>query len=450
MTESSADVFCLTDPEGRLLPPTTQATVLAKYSRSPLPAREVLGTLSAEEADKFQGKWVIAYNHSSVAELASVPVCFEGVSIVASKFLENYPRMGFSEKSTRYQRFSRDSFVTPPGGPSTMREFAGRFYDAYDRLMPQMMRRAAELMGKDPDDPKSLEAATVKARAFDNLRYLLPAGTGTSLGAVGNFRDFRYMIQDARASSNPEIRALGEGVHAAISQVAPVMVEKAEPNDFEPAVRSLGPLPRLFDARSPSWYVEVHRPHLMLEPRLAQKSFENVVIDRYGMSWSAFCKHMESRGRRAVPKAFRTARIAFDIMMDYGAYRDLQRHRRCDQYPEPLTPNYGYLVPDDIAGSPMEPEYRSAMDSLASYQDDSVVHDPDLMQYMVPLGYLHRTVFDMDLQELYYIAELRTQPQGHISYRRVAYEMVRKASEHYGDMLQWCSAQAPTAIGVHS
>jgi len=412
-------------------------------------ARDIVKNLTEEEADKFQGKYVIEYNHSSVAELAAIPVCFEGVSIVASKFLESFQRMGYSEKSTRYQVFTRDSFVTPPGAPATMKQFAARFYDAYERLYPRVLRRVAELTGKDPSDPKVLEDRTVKARAFDNVRYLLPAGTGTNLAAEGFLRDFRYMIQEARGHSNPEFRALGDAAHGAISAVCPVLVQKSEADSFEPRIRSLGNMSPKFSIDRPSWYVDLHKPQVLPDPKVVQQAFVANVADRYGMSWSAFCKHMEERGRRAVPKIFRSARISFDVMMDYGAYRDLQRHRRCEQYSEPLTPNYGYLVPDDIAGTDMEPDYRRAMEQVQLYDDDAVVHDSDLMQYMVPLGYLHRSVFDMDLQELYYLTELRTQPQGHISYRRVAYEMYRIGAEMLPDLMRWCRAVRPDSIGVH-
>ncbi len=449
MSERRADVFCLTDSEGRLLNPAVQATVLAKYSRSPLSAREILASLTAEEADKFQGKWVIDYNHSSVAELAAIPICFEGVSIVASKFLESFQRAGYSEKSTRYQKFSGDSFVTPPGAPDTMKAFAKRFYDSYDRIFPKVVRRVASLMGKNPDDPKVLEDRTVKARAFDNVRYILPAGTGTSLGAEMNLRDARYMIQEARGHTNPEIRQLGDMAFEAISNIVPVLVQKADPDSFEPKARFLGEVSSKFDINRPDWYVDLYRPHLLQSRDLVVNSFQSFVADRYGMSWSQFSKHMEGRGKRAVPKAFRTVRMEFDMMMDYGAYRDMQRHRRCEQYAEPLTPTYGYIVPDDIAGSELEPEYRTVMESLHAYDDDDVVHDPDLMQYMIPLGYLHRSMFDMDLSEVYYVSELRTQPQGHISYRRVAYSMFELANEYVPPLMQWCNAIRPDTIGIH-
>jgi thymidylate synthase ThyX len=443
MSDIKTEVFCLTAPDGRLLPPAVQATVLAKYSRSPLSARQIVASLTEEEADKFQEKWVIGYNHSSVAELAVLPICFEGVSIVASKFLESFQRPGYSEKSTRYQVFSRDSFVTPPGAPATMQKFAARFYDAYESLYPKVLQRVAKLTGKDPED------RLVKARTFDNVRYLLPAGTGTNLAWVGNARDARYLISAARGHTNPEIRMLGDMAAKAVAEMCPVFVQKADADSFEPPIRSLGNLSPKFDFSNPNWYVDLHRKHLLPDSALVQKSFEAAIADRHGMSWSAFSKLMESRGPRAVPRVFRTIQLSFDIMMDYGAYRDLQRHRRCEQYAEPLHPNYGFLVPDDILGTELEQEYRAAMQAAHAYDDEAVVHDPDLMQYMVPLGYLHRSVFDMDAQEVYYLSELRTQPQGHISYRRVAYELSRVAAARLPQVFQWCRAIKPEAIGEH-
>jgi thymidylate synthase ThyX len=98
----------------------------------------------------------------------------------------------------------------------------------------------------------------------------------------------------------------------------------------------------------------------------------------------------------------------------------------------------------------MEDEYRSTMESIHMYQDDSVVYNPDYYQYMIPLGYLHRSVFSMDLKELYYITELRTKPQGHISYRRIAWEMYQIAKKRYPELMQWCRATEPDKIEVHN
>lgn len=440
-----SDVFCLTGPNGELLDPSVQATVLAKYSRSPMSAREILASITAEEADKFNDKWVIGYGHSSVAELATVPVCIEGLSIVASKVVETVQRAAFSEKSTRYQKFSGESFVTPPGAPETMKAFAGRLYATYERLQEPMAKRCAILMGRDPSDPKAVDRV-VRARAFDNLRYLLPAGTGTNVACVINLRDARDLVSTLLGHTNPELKQIGSDVLSAVSGMCPVLMRHASPNTFEPAVKSLGPLNEQFDPQSPDWCVSM----LPSDSRGVFDTFVKAVEHRHEMDWESFSKHMDARPEHSgVPKIFDTVPVSFDIVMDYGAFRDLQRHRRCEQFVEPLTTQYGFAIPDDIAGSELEHEYTSAMSSVTSYADE-VMNDPDLSQYVIPLGYLHRSVFQMSLRELYYVVELRTRPHGHMSYRRIAYRMYRLAAARHPQLMKWCRAVEPLLHGAHT
>lgn len=447
-----SDIFCLTQ-NGALLPPSVQATVLAKYSRSPLSAREIVETLTVEEADKFQDKWVVQYSHNSVAELATIPVCFEGVSIIASKMLESFPRAGYSEKSTRYQEFSSDSFITPPGAPETMKNFASRFYQTYQKMIGPMNRICAIKMNKDPDDPKTKKDRTVKARAFDNIRYLLPAGTGTNLAAVLNMLDARNIIKTLRGQSNSEFKLIGDRLYDAIIEVAPTLVKHTEPDYFSLRPVRLGALGAKFAINQP--YVKFDslsgdRQYHETD-KVTELNFKDHVRDLYDMDWYQFAKHMDSRPEHSpVPQVFRTVDVTLDLMMDYGAYRDLQRHRRCEQFSEILHTQNGYVIPDDIVGSDLESEYKFTMESINDYSDESVIHDPTLMQYMVPLGYLHRSKFKMDLAELYYIVEQRTKPQGHISYRRTAYQMYELAQQRWPDLMQWCRAVKPDSIGAHT
>lgn len=439
-----ADVFCLVDSNGQFLPPAVQATVLAKYSRSPLSAREILKTLTSEEADKFHDKYVVQYGHNSVAELSDLPVCFEGVSIVASKFIEAWQRPGYSEKSTRYQVFSGDSFIIPPGAPERMRGLVTNLYETYDKLRPRMYQHCAKLMGMSPDDK------VVKARAFDNIRYLLPAGTGTNVAIVANLRDIREMTSKLRGHTNPEFRTIGEKLFSEATRYTPTLIKHADPNSFHLPIKSIGDLDPTFQLSHPTWYTRIHKSHLLPDPKLEQKSFEVTISDFHSMSWSAFSEYMAKRSDHdEVPDVFKTIKVSFELMMDYGAFRDLQRHRRCEQYVEYHKPDYGYLVPDDIVGSELESDYCQAMGKIRTFEDD-ILTDPDLSQYVVPLGYLHRSIFQMDLKELYYIIELRTAPRGHISYRRVAYKMFELARERWPQLMQWCRAQRPDAIGVHA
>lgn len=436
-----SEVFVLTSPSGGLLSPALQATVLAKYSRSPLSAREIIQGLTEEESSKFNKRWFVEYGHSSVGELATIALCFENVSMVASKFIESFQRAAYSEKSTRYQKFSADSFVLPPDAPESMREFTRGLYSAYESLLTKVVAHLCAKLGK-PED------RLIRARAFDNVRYLLPAGTGTNLGMVINARDLRHFINQALGHSNPEVRLIGEKARKAVEIHFPVYVEKIAPDSFEPDFRFLGELPEKFD-RSP--YVRLYKPVSWLRPQQSKKYFWDMVETGYGMSRETFTARMESRSGRMVPRIFREVPLKLEVMMDFGAYRDLQRHRRMEIFPEPLNLNYGYVIPDDIQeDEELRREYVRAMDSIQNYADPDVVHDPTLLSYMVPMGYLHRSLMSMDLQQLYYVTELRTRPQGHISYRRIAWNMVECGREAYGELLDWCQAKKPDVIGDHT
>lgn len=426
------EIFCLQDPNGRLLDPSVQATVLAKYSRSPLSAREVLSGLTAEEANKFHSKWTITYGHSSVAELACVPICFEGISMIASKFVEKFQRAGYSEKSTRYQRFSKDSFVNPTN-LSSVNNFASAFYEAYDRLYERVLKYSADLCNES-----DVNLPRVKARAFDSLRYLLPAGTGTNLAAVLNLRDLRYMISEALGHENPEIQQIGKRLLDVGHQIAPALLGNIKPiyNPFR------------------NYFLGTPHPatsgvvHLSPDSDMDNK-FRLEVTKLYGTSYEMFSHQMSKRGANHLPDIFRLFDVKLDVLMDYGAYRDLQRHRRCEQFPERLCTGYGYEIPEDIKDTDLEPEFRSIMERVLNFSEDNVANDPDLFQYLIPMGYRHRTIFKMDIAELYYIVELRTKPQGHISYRRIAYQMFSEVSKTAPEIMQWCNAVKPLKVEDH-
>jgi hypothetical protein len=247
------------------------------------------------------------------------------------------------------------------------------------------------------------------------------------------------MVSLARASQNPEIREIGEKVFAAASEITPSLIKNAEPD--------------LFDIRTTNFSVPASRcvsgVDLISYDTNSFEKFKTHVFELYGMSWDRFCSHMSLRKQSQVPSVFKRHHVEFLITMDYGAYRDIQRHRRCEQWSEYLTPYIGYETPDDFKDSEIESTYKRTMESIVAFDNDAVVNDPEIYQYMVPMGYLHRSLFRMDLRELYYLTELRTKPQGHISYRRIAFDMYRKVHDVLPDLMQWCQAVDPISIGDH-
>ncbi|HED38587.1 MAG TPA: FAD-dependent thymidylate synthase, partial [Ignavibacteria bacterium] len=299
-----SDVFCITNEDGSLLHPAIQATILARYSRSSQSAKEIVLNLTSEDADKFQERWVGRYGHNSVAELANIPICFENISIIASKFIESWQRAGYSEKSTRYQIFNRNSFITPDGAPSTMKNFSSRLYDAYENILPKLLKIVSEITGED------IEKATVKARAFDNIRYLLPAGTGTNVAAVLNIRDVINMIKSMTGHCNPEFRKLGHALYETSNQFCPALLKHVSPNNFQMQLKTVGKMNHEVQIGKNKPYVIIDRPHLMPDPVIQQDSFKSLVEQRYGMSWEAFTKFMNCRPEHSeVPDPFKTINI---------------------------------------------------------------------------------------------------------------------------------------------
>jgi thymidylate synthase ThyX len=436
-----AEVFAFVDANNRLFSPAVQASVLAKYSRSPLSARALLESMTEEEAQSFQHKWGVKYGHSSVAELAVIPFCFEGVSILATKELERWQRGAYSEKSTRYQKFSTDSFVRPEGLPDNLMFAVERLYEVYHTATVRLLLIVASKMGKSPED------ATVKARVFDNTRYYLPAGTGTNVACLWNTRDARYVMNDLLGSLNPEFRALGAKMQVAAEAVAPVFGMGVKASIQERLVYRLRSNIQFSATTGP-------RKHEVWPVALGLYTEKNVIAEMENMvvgGWNSIERWMDTRGKTRVPDILRIARMGFDTLMDYGAFRDIQRHRRCEQYVAPLTPFYGYAPPPDDFDADMAHEYRTVMNMVFQSVRAALVEglDPELAQYVLPLATMHASRYDMDLQEVYYLTELRTQPQGHISYRRVAWDKAQVTRGLYPTLMRWCQAVEPNEIGVH-
>lgn len=442
--------------DGKLLHPAVQATALAKYSRSPLSITDILDALTEEEANIFQEKWTNGYGHSSVEELCTIPVCCEGVSIIASKVLEDLQRSGFAEKSSRYQVFTEDSFIentsiTEIGFTKNMErhvpEIKNTLFKTYADLQNKLFKVVEQKMYPGSSGPRTKEETRlINARVFDNIRYLLPAGVRTNLAIVANGRDIKYLCRKLLSHPLPELRHIGTEIVNTVRGFHPVLVSSINLNEVQnnnpfAIVRDLG-------VKTPKG-----KPFVQLkETTIPITTIMDNIHSYYGMSGEQFLNFLRNRDNAPVPSILRQARLDYHIQMDYGAYRDLQRHRRCEQYSEILSTKYGYVTPDDIKDSPYEHEYEFAMEYaeglILSLLRNGEINELQA-QYLVPLGYLHRSRFIMDIEELFYIVEIRTKPQGHISYRRICYEMWQQALSKAPELFETCKVVAPDYIGVH-
>lgn len=419
-------VFPLLDSDQNLFPPTQQAAILAKYSRSPDTVETLIAGTPEFKSDAFQERVVVNYGHSSVAELATIPVCFEGVSIVASKVLESLPRPGCSEKSTRMVKFHRSQWYDPTEDGSLGEEFANllqSMFSLYDRVIDWAQTAGFE-----------------EREALDIARSILPAGVTTNLGLVAYPRDLAKLQQYLLSSPNPELCNIGRHMQANLQKIGGPLIRHAEAQpwlqNWQPAHG--GFLPVQAAAGIGAYLVQFSAAH-----RFAEEDFYAFAAQVYGMTVDDFIEKMNARPFKAeVPDAFRALRAVFTICIDFGSFRDLQRHRRMNQQVPLFRANYGWVTPKELLNSDLTKEFCALMHDLQGRVH--VSSQPSwARQYVIPMAFLHICEFDMDLQQLYYLTELRTQPGGHINYRQVAWQMAQAATKIWPKAMRWCRAVCP-------
>jgi thymidylate synthase ThyX len=460
----------------RNLPEVVKGALFSRYSRTEKSLRRVLldefinepdsgfeafagnpmgsdDMVAVRRAEEFYERVLVGYGDDSVAELAGAHVAVERTSTLAAKALED-SRIGISplEKSTRYVRFDRPG---PDGrhlfyrGPELAHPEYEPAADALFAVYSTMVEPVTEaIRARYPIEPGETDRAwksATRAKALDLLRGLLPAGTLTNLGLFGNGRAFEYLITKMAAQELPECRRLAADLHQELALVIPAFVKRALDDRYggpaaermerireataaiakrgatEPAA---GPSVRLLEF-DPDAERKVAAAALFPYSNLG---FEEQTADP-AQVLEALLGDRANRRQRA-PRALEHAQYTFEIVANFGAYRDLHRHRMLTQDRQRLGTSLGYDLPPGLAELGMADRFRAAVEGAAaahrSLEKDA---GPALAQYVVPLAFRVRWYFRANLREVYHLCELRTTPQGHPDYRLVAQEMFRRVAE---------------------
>jgi thymidylate synthase ThyX len=480
-TNLDRDVFALKN-----LPEVVKGALFSRYSRTEKSLRRVLldeflhepelglagpaaatdpaARFASRKAEEFYERVLVGYGDDSVAELAGAHLAVEQVSTLAAKALQD-SRIGLSplEKSTRYVRFDRPGpdgryayYRSPELSHRVYELAADHLFDTFSELLDVVLQNVRERFLLDPGETERAWRSATRAKALDNLRGLLPAGTLTNLGLYGNGRAFEYLITKMAGQELPECRRLAGEIHTELSQVIPSFVRRAVDEKYgQPAslrIRSqseqlrllapdgaceggTGPSVRLveFDPEAERKVVAAALfPHSALPLAELQETWvdSSPVLD-------ALLGDRANRRHRA-PRALEHAHYTFEVVANFAAYRDLQRHRMLTQDRQLLGCSLGYDVPKQIVEMGLEGRYRVAMDAAgAAWQLLAAESGPVLAQYIVPLGYRVRWYFRASLREIYHLCELRTTPQGHPDYRYVAQQMFRRVYEVHPRLAQY-------------
>ena len=457
------------------MPPEKCAYALARYSRSPDSIRESIDWVRTHDSHKFLEHFYFQYGHASIADLGHTVLCFEGISELAATEIENEPLWDGQAKSSRYQDYSRSGFVTPAefAAPdaAAYQEAGARLIAAYLRIHAAMTGYLSERLPRPADMKPDAYERNIAARAFDVARYLLFLGVGTNVGQVASIRTLEKEVRRLKASEHAELRSLADEIAeacarppdctwdagAAAEPLCPTLARHTEPDrhiaqarlDLEawakqnlppaagcepPCIDLLRPADAAAEAVATLLYPVTDRPFRELY-ELARGWSE-------ALRREAIETALRSRTRRDdLLREFRGGPYVFDIVMDVGAYRDLHRHRRCQQYRQAYTGSLGYETPEAIEAAGLAAEYRAVMEDALAVRSTLPAPAAD---YLTPFGARSRFLFKMDFAEADYICRLRSGVKGHFSYRRVAWEMKEALARLEPELGRYLEATPPS------
>lgn len=442
------------------LPPEKCAFALARYSRSPDSIRDSLEWVRTHDSSKFLESFYFQYGHASIADLGHVALCFEGISELAATEIEDEQLWDGQARSSRYQDFSKSGFVTPP-------EFDASQAALYQQATAELLAGYNEIHAKVFDDlagklprPEAMSPSAyernVKARAFDVARYLLCFGVSTGVGQVTSIRTLERQVRRLKASEYQELRSLANEIaeacaaepclrwDASVSNdaVAPTLARHLDADEYLRRSRedlSLWAAQNLGSQApgSPGDDVDLLKPSDTITDIVATLLYPVTdwpyrALYEMACSWSATRRNevidvaLESRTRRdELLRNFRCEPYVFDIVMDIGAYRDLHRHRRCQQFRQSYSARLGFQTPQAIETAGLSARYQH----LVSHAFGAAAALPSPgCQYLLPFATRSRFLFKMDFAEAQYIAHLRSGVKGHFSYRKIAWQMKEKMS----------------------
>ncbi|HEY2437535.1 MAG TPA: FAD-dependent thymidylate synthase [Solirubrobacteraceae bacterium] len=453
------------------LPETVKGALLARYSRYPGTLRRLFLDEFADDLPEPRGhqdageghraaqlydRIFLGYGDDSVAQLGGAHVACEWVSNIMTKILQRPRLAAYLEQSTRYIAYDAP-MPDPPGGYRYYRDrelgpqysaAMDELFSIYARGLPLVMGWAEEQFPRAPDEPQAAHARAIKAKALDLLRGLLPASSLSHMGIFATGQTYEQLILHLLAHPLPEARRYGNMILGELKSVIPsflVRVERPERGgewisylrQREAAGRKWAERLGLEDDAGGGPSVILLRAEGDEEDLLAALLFEasscpeesirdaverldeqqrsEVLADLIGDR--ANRRHRPGRGLEAL-------RYRFEIVSDYGAFRDLQRHRMLTVQWQGLTPDLGAEVPEEVELAGWGDSYRRGLElSQAEYErlrEGGLAH---AAPYALCLGYRIRYVLDLNAREAMQLIELRSGREGHPSYRAVAQEM---------------------------
>ncbi|MEO6213105.1 MAG: FAD-dependent thymidylate synthase [Vicinamibacterales bacterium] len=475
-TNTTRHVFALTN-----LPETVKGALFARYSRSAKSLRrlfldefsDTLATSASRSdvgvarADKLYARVFNEYGDDSVAQLGGAHVACEYVSNILTKVLEWGRLMAYLEQSTRYVPYTdrlhgRWRYHVPAELEGALRDRYMRsmddIFEMYAKWIPPMQDHFSHRYPKHPGDSDGIHRSAIRAKALDTLRGMLPAATQSNVGIYGTGQAFEALLLRMRAHSLVEVRECGDAMLGELRQVIPAFLTRVDLperggrwssyfGETRDALSALadsllaGMEPASADEVTltdfdPEGELKIVAAALYAVSPLPDRQLLDVArqmsVDDRAQVLRTYVGQRGNRRHRP-GRAFERTTYRFDVLTDYGAFRDLQRHRLLTLEWQRLSTGHGYTEPEAIRASGAASDWDRAMDVSAELHESMRAAGLAVAaEYAVLMAYRVRFYMEMNAREAMHLIELRTAPQGHPAYRRVCQQMHTLIAEQAG------------------
>ena len=478
-----------------------RGALMSRYSRTDKTMRRVFldeFARNPNRGEEFYRRVLLEYGDDSVAELGEAQVAVEGISNIAAKKIEDR-RVGLSylEKSSRYvafnqkvggyYRYAREDRIMSSSHADRYVEACDHSFDTYSKSLPPLQtflkeREPIERFNffdslsqkevpfgslradKDIEAARRVYTMSIKAKALDILRGLLPASAMTNIGITGNGRAFEYLLTLMYGSKLKEIRSIASQLFVELNSVIPSFIRRANDKygqalqEYTSKTRGaiddlakfhLSGIPpeeepelvRLIDYKNNS-EAEVNVISAILYEQAHGQSLHRIAnyvksmpIEERNRVIRKYTEFRTSRRHRP-GRAFEMVDYTFELFTNFGIFRDLHRHRILTLERQLLSTRHGYDLPPEIVDSSLDKDFRDCMYLSKHVYEEIAKTMPEEAQYVVNFAYRYPYFVKMNLREACHMVELRTAPQGHPDYRIVCQKIYNEIMRVHPQLAQ--------------
>ena len=416
------------------------AVTFAMTSRRPESFDKISQQVTEEKAADFHERWVLNYGHASVAEHAILHMAVEGVSRLACDSLEDNRLASYTEKSSRYQIIGTGSYHIPDEidhQPSLRKQYitaCQHLFHLYSLTTEHLRNYLGTVRERRDGEREGAYNLRLRREATDTTRFILPTATLTNVGVTLNARTLEHAVRKLLSAELAEERNLGRLLKEQGRLITPTLIKYAEPSSYLVSTREnqarAGVQFRKGEPSASSATLVHHDPEA--EIKIAAAFLFRASHHPYNELLAHVRKMPEAELRGIIDAALthlgphdapirelEEAYLTFDLVLDYGAYREFKRHRMQTYIAQPATTALGYVTPPLISESGLSGLYEEAMAASEDAFRILATESTAVASYVVTHAHRRRVLATLNVRECYHLFKLRTQPSAHFSLAEV-------------------------------